>query len=314
MKAIKDMWLVQIEITNACFLQCPNCTRFIGHYQKPYFMDLEMITKAIDSLDGFPGGVGIMGGEPLLHPKFSAICKLMQKKLPKEKRYLWTSGYKWKDYRSIIRKTFATNVCYNDHKGEQQRHQPILIAIDDALEDKILMKELIDKCWIQEKWAASINPKGGFFCEVAAAMDVLFEGQGGYALEKGWWNKTPEQFQDQVQRYCYKCGVALPMPAVLNKKGEDCVSITNYKILEALQTPKFLKNSIKLTNVKYTREQVEKFALSWKPWEYLGGQKRISYKKLYGLIFGFIVKWQKKNWEKRKKKQLLGNANKNPNC
>jgi len=48
-------------------------------------------------------------------------------------------------------------------------------------------------------------------------MDLLFDGPGGYPLEKGWWNKTPQDFQDQVGRYCYQCGAALPFPPVSSK-------------------------------------------------------------------------------------------------
>jgi hypothetical protein len=303
MKAIKDMWLIQIEITNSCFLECPNCTRFVGHNKKPYFMDLETVNKAIDSLEGFPGSVGIMGGEPTLHPQFSEICKLLQKRVPEKKRYIWTSGHHWKKYRAIIRQTFAENIYYNDHSGVEQRHQPVLMAIGDMINDRPLMKELIDKCWIQEKWSASINPKGGFFCEVAAAMDMLFEGPGGYALEKGWWDKTPAQFQDQVKRYCYNCGVALPMPSRLNKEGKDYVSISNYKRLQDLNSPRFLKDRVKLVEEKYSRAQVEEFAKNWQPWNYLGDQKRISYEQLYGLPFGFLIKIHKKINKKRKKIQ-----------
>ena len=301
MKAIRDMWLIQIEITNACFLECPNCTRFVGHNRKPYFMKLQMIEKAIDSLEGFPGGIGIMGGEPVLHPEFFEVCKLVQKKIPKQKRYIWTSGYNWEKYRSIIRKTFAENVYYNEHKGIEQKHQPVLMAIEDMIDDKKKMKDLIDRCWIQEKWSASINPKGGFFCEVAAAMDILFEGPGGYPLERGWWDKGPEQFQDQVQRYCYRCGIALPMPPILNKEGKDYVSVTNYRRLEELKTPRFLKNCVRCIDEKYSRVQVEEFARDWQPWNYLGDQKRISFEKMYGPIKGFVVKIQKKIKKKRKK-------------
>ena len=184
MQAIKDMWLIQIEITNACFRECVNCTRFVGHHKKPFFMDIKNVEKAVDSLEGFPGGIGIMGGEPTLHPQFYEICQLVRKKVPPEKRFLWSSGHNWKDYRSVIRRTFADRVYYNEHKDTTQKHQPMLLAIDDVVEDKAFMKELIDKCWMQERWSGSINPKGAFFCEIAAALDVLFEGPGDIRLKK----------------------------------------------------------------------------------------------------------------------------------
>jgi len=97
MKAIRDMWLIQIEITNTCFLECANCPPFIGHHKKTYFMDLETIKKAIDSLEGFRGGIGIMRRESTLHPKFAEICKLLQKKFLQRKGIFWTSGYRWKE-------------------------------------------------------------------------------------------------------------------------------------------------------------------------------------------------------------------------
>lgn len=58
----------QIEVTNACNLLCANCTRFVGHHRKPFFMDLDTVRKGINSLDGYKYGIGMMGGEPTLHP------------------------------------------------------------------------------------------------------------------------------------------------------------------------------------------------------------------------------------------------------
>jgi len=298
---IKDAWLIQIEVTNACVFECPNCTRFVGHHKKPYFMDIKTIEKAIDSLEGFKGGIGIMGGEPLLHPEFEEICKLLLKRVPPEKRFLWTSGYNWKKYRRIIRKTFQENVYYNPHETLLQHHQPILIAIKDVIDDRNFMDGLISKCWIQERWSPSINPKGGFFCEVAAAMDLLFDGPGGYPLEKGWYNKTPEEFRDQIERYCYNCGAALPYPSVSIKEGKDFVSISNYKLLEKLQTPRFLKNRIKLIEKKYTIEEIKEFAKNWQPWDYLGKEKRKTYYFLYGPFWGFIISVKKRIRKKIKK-------------
>ncbi|MBN1594982.1 radical SAM protein [candidate division FCPU426 bacterium] len=281
MKPIRDAWLIQIEVTNACHRCCSNCTRFVGHYQKPFFMDLATVERAIDSLEGFPGGIGIMGGEPTLHPHFVEICDLVRKKIPRKKRGLWTSGYKWKEYQPVIRETFESKVFYNDHTGKDQAHQPMLIAIDDVVEDKPFMWQLIDRCWIQEKWSAAVNPKGGFFCEVAAAMDMLFAGEGGYPLEKGWWDKTPVQFQDQVRRYCPGCSGALPLPRISNQKNQDTVSKSNYERLRALGSPRLAQKGVEIFGQKIPRAEIESVAKNWKPWEYLGEDGKRSSRKLY---------------------------------
>ena len=95
MRPLSEMTIIQIEVTNACWLKCSNCTRHVGHHKNPFFMELDYIEKAIDSLEGFEGNIGIMGGEPTLHPKFDEICKLVQKKIPRRKREFWTSGFQW---------------------------------------------------------------------------------------------------------------------------------------------------------------------------------------------------------------------------
>ena len=235
---IYQSWLIQIEITNACTHRCANCTRFVGHYRKPYFMSLDEISRAIDSLEGFGGGIGIMGGEPTLHPDFPAICELLRKKVSPWRCGLWTSGYRWKEYRSLIKRTFKFAVNYNDHSNPDQKHQPVLVAIDDVVQNKDLMWKLIDRCWVQEWWSPSINHKGGFFCEVAAALDILFEGPGGYRIEKGWWNRTTDEFHDQVERYCRRCGAALPLSCSSHLEDPDLVSPSNLELLKKVGSPK----------------------------------------------------------------------------
>lgn len=269
---IYRMKLIQIEVTNACNLQCSNCTRFVGHHAKVFFMDLDTIEKAIKSLKGYPGQVGIMGGEPTLHKQFPEICKLVQKFIPeRRKRELWTNGYKWNEYKSIIEETFDPDlIAYNDHKDNTVGvHQPLLLVAEDILDDKELMWRLIGNCWVQWRWSASITPKGGFFCEVAAAADMLFNGPGGYPLEEGWWNKNPNEFTDQVKRYCPKCSAAIPMPGESSHAEYDLISKTNAKKLAEVHSPKFLKGKFKISNVKYCERDIKKFVKEgWTPWSH----------------------------------------------
>ena len=264
--------LIQIEITNACPLRCANCTRFVGHHKKPYFMDLDTVRKAIESLEGFPGGIGMMGGEPTLHPQFKEICEIYQELIPdKRRRELWTAGYKWDEYQDIIQKTFDSDlVLYNDHSDPNEGvHQPILIAAEDILDDRELMWRLIGNCWVQWRWSPSITPKGGFFCEVAAALDMLFDGPGGYPLEKGWWDKNPWEFADQVKQYCPRCSAAIPMERPSSSSGCDIVSKSNYENLKKIGSLKLKQDKINVFDKKLTEEDVEKVVKEgWTPWSH----------------------------------------------
>jgi len=246
LKEIKDNVVIQIEITNACNLSCTNCSRLVGHHKKPFFMTLDEVRQAIISLNGFEGRIGLMGGEPTMHPQFEKICKIYQELIPnKRKRELWTDGFKWSEYSKIIKETFDEDlVHYNDHSNpEEGWHQPILISIDEVIEDKEKMWRLINNCWVQRRWSASVTPKGAFFCEVAAAIDHAFNGPGGWSLDSEWYNKTEEDYRAQQEFCCTKCSAAIPLGEIPNNHlSSDAVSQGNQFLLNEFGSPKVKSN------------------------------------------------------------------------
>ncbi|HEY2918569.1 MAG TPA: radical SAM protein [Candidatus Binatia bacterium] len=247
-------------------------------------MDLDTVRKAILSLttpfematqkfpNGFPGNIGIMGGEPTSHPHFAEICKIVQELIPdRSKRELWTDGYRYHRYRDIIRETFEDErIIYNDHTDKTVGwHQPLLVAAEEAVEDKELMWRLIGNCWVQWRWSASITLKGGFFCEVAAALDMMFNGPGGYPIEPGWWAKNPNEFLDQVERSCTKCSGAIPMPAVSAHADFDLVSPGNLERLKHAGSPRIAQGHFRIVDTKFTRDDIQKHIDSgWTPWNH----------------------------------------------
>ena len=272
MRSLSKMDVIQIEVTNACYLKCANCTRHVGHHRKPFFMDLKFIEKALDSLEGFEGSVGLMGGEPTLHPKFDDICKLYQKYLPVERREFWTSGFQWRKKQDIILETFdKSKITYNEHSTLGGKHAPLLVSIDEVVEDKKMMWQMIDNCWIQSQWSASITPKGGFFCEVAASLDYLFDGPGGYEIKKGWWKKDPKDFQDQVKRYCVNCSGALPLKTESDGFGGregaayDTVSKKNLEKLLKVKSPKAEAGHYKIFDKKFSSKDLLNNLEEWNP-------------------------------------------------
>jgi len=233
MRPILDMDNIQIEITNACHLDCSNCTRFCGHIKKPFMMTEVEFQKAVDVSVDYPKIVGIMGGEPLLHPQFKEFCEYALSKIPRERLGLWTALPKGKEkYAELICETFG-HVFVNDHTRPDIFHAPLLIGVQEVVENKEDIWYPIDKCWVQNSWSASINPYGAYFCEVAAAMALLYEEPGdAWPVEEGWWKRIPKDFTAQMERWCPRCGASMPLSRRPSVDGQDDISPENFKALE----------------------------------------------------------------------------------
>jgi hypothetical protein len=200
---------VQIEVTNACKIGCSNCTHLVGH-AKPWFMALDAFKEAVDSLTGYPKIVGMIGGETLNHPDFEAMCNYLHSKFPKEQCGLWTAlpeGFE--RYRETIVETFG-HIFLNDHTRGDVLHAPVLVASEELPLEQWQKDYLINHCWVQNSWSASVNPNGAFFCEVAGALAMLFDIKG-WPVEPDWFTRMPKDFVEQMDTFCKLCGCAMPL-------------------------------------------------------------------------------------------------------
>lgn len=292
MRSPADMEFIQIDITNACNMRCSNCTRFCGNHEKTFFMDFDTFKRAVDSLDGFDGVTGIIGGEPTLHPEFERFAEYLQQKfgsplrnkdpllypqrdfihtihqrefesgrlrtkedgsrfVKKHGAGLWSNmSATYRKYYEVIQDTFSVEYL-NDHINPSY-HQPGLFSRKDlgiSDEEWIPMR---DKCWLQNTWSATVTPKGAFFCEVAGALDMLFNGPGGWPIEQGWWKRKPEEFGEQLN-WCEICGFALG-GCTFNRDSQeevDDVSPIPYEMLKKTSSPKLKAgkiNAVKITD------------------------------------------------------------------
>jgi hypothetical protein len=274
------MQTIQIELTSACVLKCSNCTRFSGTHVTPSFLSFEKFKAAIDSLAEYAtlghAIVGFMGGEPLLHPQFAEFCEYALTKIPRDKLGLWSTfpdAPKYKAYGPQIVKTFGV-ILLNDHSRDDIKHAPVLMASEEyfrkpcpacsgsgtgltpdmacatcnglkTVTDDLSLFAAVEHCWVQESWSASINSKGAYFCEVAAALSDLFGGPDGWPVEPGWWKRTPKDFQAQMDWACRKCGAALPLTRIRTSQDpKDDVSPGNLERLMAIKSKKVARGEV----------------------------------------------------------------------
>jgi hypothetical protein len=267
MKSPADMKIIQIEITNACPKRCSNCTRFCGHHVEPFYMDFETFKRAVDSMKGFDGIVGIMGGEPTIHPEFEKFVRYFRENFGYDdfstacyeptsdfvnhilandyhidysnQRGLWTSvNNKYYEHFELIQDTFGYQLV-NDHSNASMHTTLMATRKELGIPDDEWIK-MRDNCWVQNLWSASITPKGAFFCEVAASLDILFDGPGGWPIEPGWWKRKPAEFKEQL-KWCEMCSAALPMPKRDARQEVDDMSPVWKEKLVQIESPKLKK-------------------------------------------------------------------------
>ena len=284
MNPLEQSWHIHIDITQYCPDDCLYCSRYMRHQRKDhkYNMSLDMFEKALWSLREFPNRIGLMGGEPTIHPQFEQICEILQREpiLPEHGKYkgylrysLFTEGGpKFEKFKAsgLIDRTFQYIAVF-EHTPEQKavcRHQPTTLAIGDMVKDKDLKDRLIDDCWAQKTWCPNITPKGAFFCELASGIDRIIDGPGGWPVEKYWWKKTPEQYQDQVDRYCDLCGFPLPVIRETLDAKKERVSSGLLKIMRGCNLPRLGPDDIVEITEPFTIEEINEAAKDWKPGQF----------------------------------------------
>ncbi len=94
----KHIHKIQLEPSLHCFLLCPSCSRVkqIREGRTPLLMTQELLTNFLEGLVGEGYSVDSFEfcgqGEPLNHPEFSGLCRLINKWFPQAKTLLVTNA------------------------------------------------------------------------------------------------------------------------------------------------------------------------------------------------------------------------------
>ena len=249
MRMMRHAWMISIDITTRCHLRCAHCTRGLRYLPKHEDASLAFVGSALRSLEGWPGAVGCIGGEPTLHRLFPEVCRLYRTHFPRWKCGLWTAGGPgYEKHRRLIDETFQI-INYHDHTVPA-RHQPLLVAGKDIVPDEKKRKRCIDRCWLQHEWSPTITQQGGgYFCEVAATIDHILGEKRGWAVTPGWWKRKSIDDQRQL---CNSCGIPYRMAGELDTTPDEFISPSMESVLRERNSPAIKRGHFKIV----TQEEV----------------------------------------------------------
>lgn len=244
-----EMQIINIDITNKCDLACSNCTKFLENQLAFSEMTPENFRLAVRSLDGFPGIIAMVGGNPAMHRHFEELCEIFVQEVPnKNQRGLWTNNiFK---HGKLAKRVFGT-FNFNPHGSQHgiksleslrsrgwyhegySSHSPLLVAGKDLFAEEE-MWDRIAKCEINHHWSASVIQNKGklraYFCEIAASFDLARGTDHGIEPVLGWWRRNISEFEDQVARFCPGCGVPARLKGHLDYQEIDTYTKSNEDI------------------------------------------------------------------------------------
>ncbi len=198
--------VIQIHVTRACDQACRNCTQGSQYAGKLEFMPVEMFERAVLSLKGYWGVVGVFGGNPAMHPQFEELCGVMRRHVPFEQRGLWCNNPINPSKGRAMRETFCPSIsnlnvhldatAYRNFKewwpecnpvglDRDSRHSPVFVSMRDVGVPEEERWELISRCDVNQHWSAMVGMFRGelraWFCEVAGAQSILHQWEEGYS-------------------------------------------------------------------------------------------------------------------------------------
>lgn len=230
--------VLQVKVTNACDLDCRNCSVAVGLARKLkriFKITPDQFREALRSLKGFPGVIGMFGGNPCIHPQFEELCEIFRQEVPeKEQRGLWSN--RLFGHGAACRDTFGPYHNLNVHGSQEawdeirrdwpeatplaaglvdpSHHGPIFGSVQELGKTEAEMWDMVGNCYVNQTWSAEITVVDGellgYFCEIAATMaEIENDPQYGYELVKGWWSRGMPEFEEQVRHYCTRCLVPM---------------------------------------------------------------------------------------------------------
>ena len=199
--------LIEIDITYACNLHCLNCNRSVTQAPDHLHMPVSMISAFVQ--DSIVRGIRwqrirVLGGEPTLHPEFSAIMAGLlgyRQWCPSCRIEVVSNGYG----DAVKQKLDALpNDIWIENSNKASAIQPTFRPFNMApIDDPAFAKaDFSNGCAIMQDCGMGLTPLGYYPCAVAGGIDRIL----GAELGRSRLPADHDQMLDATKSLCQLCG------------------------------------------------------------------------------------------------------------
>lgn len=199
---------IEIDITYDCKLKCPNCARSCSQAPDTASMSLPQIEKFVEESilkEVKWEKIGLLGGEPMLHPEINDIAEILLKYKENFSSdsviQITTSGY-GKDVKKAIKNVPDGILINNTTKLQpyQEKFEPFNLAPADQF--IFCFSDYRNGCSTTTDCGLGLNKYGYYPCGPGGAIDRVM----GFDIGLKNLPTSHNELFPQMERLCQYCG------------------------------------------------------------------------------------------------------------
>ena len=198
--------LLEMDVTYACDLGCPNCNRSCRQAPSLHEISLEQVEVFVSaSLESRRhwSRVRLLGGEPTLHKHIREIIQILLDGLgPHGTRVeLATNGYGPKAMKLLAELPDTVSIENSQKTGPLNPHfRPFNRAPKD--QRRYALADYSNLCHIPQVCGLGMTPSGFYACAIAGGIDRV----AGLDIGRKKLPAPDDDFTDQAEQLCSLCG------------------------------------------------------------------------------------------------------------
>lgn len=199
---------IEIDITYDCNLRCRNCARSCSQAPDITSMSPDQIEKFVQESqehDVIWEIIGVLGGEPMLHPELSEILEVLlnykEDYSPNTRIEVTTNGYREKvveAFSKVPAGIFINNT--RKQNAHQEKFEPFNLAPVDQW--KFYFSDYRNGCSTTSDCGLGLNAYGYYHCGIAGSIDRVM----GFDIGLKKLPLTQKELVSQKEILCKYCG------------------------------------------------------------------------------------------------------------